>query len=199
MSFIQRVVEELDFQGKTKSQLAESLGINNAVISMWIKRDSIPSADTALKVADFLGVPLSYLITGEKEPESGSTGENSALFERIESEIEKRGMNRSELSRISGIGESTIRNWKKTEPKARMLHDVAKALNLSMEYLLTGKEAGDGKKSGRNLSPGDRADIERFADVYPELSRAEKRMIMASLEAAAKSTAAASSGLRATS
>lgn len=199
MSFIQRVVEELDFQGKTKSQLAESLGINNAVISMWIKRDSIPSADTALKVADFLGVPLSYLITGEKEPESGSTGENSALFERIESEIEKRGMNRSELSRISGIGESTIRNWKKTEPKARMLHEVAKALNLSMEYLLTGKEAGDGKKSGRNLSPGDRADIERFADVYPELSRAEKRMIMASLEAAAKSTAAASSGLRATS
>ena len=166
---------------------------------MWIKRDSIPSADTALKVADFLGVPLSYLITGEKEPESGSTGENSALFERIESEIEKRGMNRSELSRISGIGESTIRNWKKTEPKARMLHEVAKALNLSMEYLLTGKEAGDGKKSGRNLSPGDRADIERFADVYPELSRAEKRMIMASLEAAAKSTAAASSGLRATS
>lgn len=121
------------------------------------------------------------------------------LFERIEDETEKRNINRSELSRISGIGESTIRAWKTTEPKARMLHEVAKALGLSMEYLLTGKEPGDGKKSERILSPGDRADIERFAEIYPVLSAAEKRMIMASLEAAAKSTEGASSGLRATS
>ena len=67
MAFIKNVVEELDFQGKTQSQLAEYLGVNKAAISMWIKRDSIPAADTAYKVAQFLGVSLEYLLTGQKE------------------------------------------------------------------------------------------------------------------------------------
>lgn len=129
--FAKRLFDELEFQDKTQKELAEFLGTKSSTVHSWATRDSIPSADTALKVADFLGVPLSYLITGEKEPESESPKQN---------------------------------------------------------------EADD-----RNLSPGDRADIERFAEVYPVLSPAEKRMIMASLEAAAKSTEAASSGLRATS
>ncbi len=74
MAFIKNVVEELEFQGKTQSQLAEYLGVNKAAISMWIKRDSIPAADTAYKVAQFLGVSLEYLLTGRKEsaPESQS-------------------------------------------------------------------------------------------------------------------------------
>lgn len=73
MAFIKRVIEELDFQGKTQSQLAEYLGVNKAAISMWIKRDSIPAADTAYKVAQFLGVSLEYLLTGEKKEEAPKT------------------------------------------------------------------------------------------------------------------------------
>lgn len=120
------------------------------------------------------------------------------LFERIEDEIEKRNITRAELSRISGIDESTIRNWKKTEPKARMLYDVAQALGLSMEYLLTGKD-GAKPRPAENLASEDIRDIERFALVYPLLGGAEKRMIMASLEAAAKSIEAASYASRAIS
>ena len=73
MAFIKRVIEELDFQGKTQSQLAEYLGVNKAAISMWIKRDSIPAADVAYKVAQFLGVSLEYLLTGEKKEEAPKT------------------------------------------------------------------------------------------------------------------------------
>lgn len=139
MTFIKRVLDELEFQDKTKSQLAESLGINSAVISMWIKRDSVPAADTALKVARFLNVPLEYLLTGEGSPH---------------------------------------------EEAPEVPQEEAKPI-MRME--------------GADLSAEDARDIKRFALVYPLLSAPEKRIIMASLEAAAKSIEAASYESRAIS
>lgn len=66
MSFMSNVVSELKYQGKTQSALAEFLGLKKGTITAWIARDSVPAADVALRVADFLGVPLSYLVTGER-------------------------------------------------------------------------------------------------------------------------------------
>lgn len=66
MSFVKNVLTELEYQGKTQSELANAVGIKKSAISMWIARDSVPAADVALRVADFLGVPLSYLVTGER-------------------------------------------------------------------------------------------------------------------------------------
>ncbi len=113
------------------------------------------------------------------------------LFERIESEIEKRGMTRSDLSRLSGIGESTLRAWRTTEPKARMLYAVAKALNLTMEYLLTGQKKESAPQSPllslpENVAPEDLKDLRSIAETYPRLASSQKQMIMACLKAASE-------------
>lgn len=68
------------------------------------------------------------------------------VFDRISFELDRRGRTRADLCRASGIDESTIRNWKKTEPKAAMLKKVADALNVTMDYLLT----GEGRESPAN-------------------------------------------------
>lgn len=67
MSFVNNVLSELNYQGKSQSDLANSIGLKKSTISMWITRDSVPAADVAQRVADFLGVPLRYLLTGERE------------------------------------------------------------------------------------------------------------------------------------
>lgn len=62
MNFWERVDEELAYLGKTRKELAQAAGFNVTNISFGIKRNSVPYADTALKIAQFLGVSLDYLL-----------------------------------------------------------------------------------------------------------------------------------------
>ena len=62
MNFWKKVDSELSYLGKTRKELAVAVGFDAATISFGIKRNSIPAADTALKVARFLGVSLDYLL-----------------------------------------------------------------------------------------------------------------------------------------
>lgn len=68
--FAKRLFDELDFQNKTQKQLADFLGTKSSTVHGWSIRDSIPAADTAYKVAQFLGVSLEYLLTGQKKEEA---------------------------------------------------------------------------------------------------------------------------------
>lgn len=65
--FLKRVLEELDFLNASKAELARFLNIRKSTVYSWFERNTVPAADTALKIADFLNVPLEYLITGKKD------------------------------------------------------------------------------------------------------------------------------------
>lgn len=58
MNFWENVEFELDKQGKYKKELAQAVGINASNFDKGKTRNSIPAADTALKIARFLKVPL---------------------------------------------------------------------------------------------------------------------------------------------
>ena len=67
MNFWKKVDSELSYQGKSRKELAAAVGVDAANISFGIKRNSIPAADTALKVARFLDVSLDYLLDMPKD------------------------------------------------------------------------------------------------------------------------------------
>ncbi|MCQ2082550.1 MAG: helix-turn-helix domain-containing protein [Lachnospiraceae bacterium] len=92
---------------------------------------------------------------------------NSELFERIEFELDKRGLYRADLSRITGINEANFRNWKRgTMPAADALYKVAEQFDVSMEYLLTGKH------KTKNVELSDRE--KTIIDSYRSLSEHDK-------------------------
>jgi transcriptional regulator with XRE-family HTH domain len=51
--------------GKTQKWLAGETNIAKTVINSGISRNSSPSVDTALKIAQTLGVSVEYLVTGK--------------------------------------------------------------------------------------------------------------------------------------
>lgn len=65
--FLKRVLEELDFLNTSKAELARFLNVRKSTVYSWFERNTIPAADTALKIADFLNVSLEYLVTGKKD------------------------------------------------------------------------------------------------------------------------------------
>lgn len=66
--FLLRLENELNFLNQTKADLARFLEIRKSTVYSWWERDTIPAADTALKISRFLNVSLEYLITGKNPP-----------------------------------------------------------------------------------------------------------------------------------
>ena len=62
MGFWHNVENECEYRGISRKELASAADFSVHTISNGIKRNSIPYADTALKVAKFLGVSLEYLL-----------------------------------------------------------------------------------------------------------------------------------------
>lgn len=66
MNISQRVIWELDRQGKKQKDLSAFTGISTSAISAWNKNGTQPASDKLSLIADFLGVSLEYLITGQE-------------------------------------------------------------------------------------------------------------------------------------
>lgn len=62
MSFWANVDSELKFQGISRKELSYLVNVKEMTIHKGIERDSVPSADTALKIAKALNVSLEYLL-----------------------------------------------------------------------------------------------------------------------------------------
>ena len=98
MNFWERVDSELKYLGKTREELAAAVGFDAANISFGIKRNSVPYADTALKVARFLGVSLEYLLD-MNEP----INQNSESLQISEIENRLRRFSQNDLDAVLSI------------------------------------------------------------------------------------------------
>ena len=91
--FWKRVDEELDYLGKNRAYLSKKCGFSLANIGKGIKLGSIPSADTAIKIAKVLGVSVEYLVNGTESQNSSKNHEeeqNQLRLYRKHSEIIKK-------------------------------------------------------------------------------------------------------------
>ncbi len=63
----------LEERGVTSAAVAKATGISAATLSEWRKGKYVPKAEKLQKVADYFGVPVDYLMTGNARDESGRT------------------------------------------------------------------------------------------------------------------------------
>ena len=62
--FKERLLDELNYQGFSKIDFAEKVGISINTLNMYLYRGSIPAADVAVKMAEVLHTTTEYLILG---------------------------------------------------------------------------------------------------------------------------------------
>ena len=63
-SFRERFSDGLNYQGISKTDFAEKVGISINTLNMYLYRGSIPAADVAVKMALALNTTAEYLVTG---------------------------------------------------------------------------------------------------------------------------------------
>lgn len=84
----------LDKYGVTAYKVAKETGVTTATLTNWKKGKYTPKPDKLQKIADYFGVPLSYLLTGKAEEEVKS--KSPELTAKDERDIAK------DLDRIMG-------------------------------------------------------------------------------------------------
>ena len=66
--FVTRIDNLLTEQNKKRSDLYEYVKeINSHSMYDWLRRNTVPSANIAVKIAQFLGTSVEYLVTGEEK------------------------------------------------------------------------------------------------------------------------------------
>ena len=94
------------------------------------------------------------------------------FFERLKAELEYLGFSQKELSARTGISINTIRGWfsKKVFPDLESAYKISQVLNVSLEYLLTGKSTS---KNDPEIPHDDKALLE----TYHSLSDHDKKVL----------------------
>lgn len=65
--FLERLKDELSYQGLTQKELSERTDISVNTIRGWFSKDLVPDVFNAVKVAKALNTTVEYLVTGEEE------------------------------------------------------------------------------------------------------------------------------------
>lgn len=86
MEIIERIYDTLDRTDKRAYELCNLLGIRTSTMSTWKSRTNDPPAKYMKTIADFLGVSLDYLLTGQETPvRKNTTPEEDDLLELFRS------------------------------------------------------------------------------------------------------------------
>jgi len=65
--FSQRLRSEIEYLGLTQKEFAAKAGIKKRALDAYLRsQQSMPPADTAVKMASALGISVEYLITGKE-------------------------------------------------------------------------------------------------------------------------------------
>lgn len=93
------------------------------------------------------------------------------IVERIKMKCKEKGTSMNALEKELGFGNGSIRLWDKKEPGSQKVILVAERLDLSLDWLLTGKESG-------NLTPEE----QQLIDYYRKADDRGKRSILRTAE-----------------
>ena len=86
MEIIERISQLLDEKHKRAYALCEKLNIRTSTMSTWKARTNDPPAKYMKTIADFFGVSLDYLLTGQEAPVRKTTSmEEDELLELFRS------------------------------------------------------------------------------------------------------------------
>lgn len=94
------------------------------------------------------------------------------IVERIKAKCKEKGTSMNALEKKLGFGNGNIRRWETQVPGSDKVLAVANTLEVSIDWLLTGKEAAD-------LTPEE----QRLVDYYRKADDRGKRSILRAAEA----------------
>jgi len=186
--FVERIDDSLKRINKKRQALAEYCGVTVQSISDWARRGNLPQADTTKRIADFLGVSIELLVDDDYQTQWNEVVDEDTkqaivspceICYRIDSLIKEKStvsvqdsddIFYAEILDIFSVAQIYAMKNNQYEPTNLQLFKVAKRYGVSLDWLISGTLADDGK----NLSPhlaglaGKYTNLLKFYNSLPE-------------------------------
>ena len=174
MSFVNNVDILLKQKGLLRADIIRATEISESSFRRWLT-GSVPAADTALKIAQYLGTTVEALMSDEQAPD---TWHPSVLVQNIEARLQQLCLTPDEFCKIIGIDKATYNSWSKGNlPPLDLIPKINKVLGSDYYGLLftvpsVGTVAEEPREYGKNelfgkieqLKPSDKELIEKLID-----------------------------------
>lgn len=99
-----------------------------------------------------------------------------SVYKRIEALRNERGISQGKLEKELGFSNGSISKWKNSTPTFDRLKKIADYFDVSVDYLMTGKEALEKKEV--SLTPKDERDIaKRLEDTLADLESNQEALM----------------------
>lgn len=142
--FGQRIVELRKRQGLTQAELAKTIGISRSALSLYEIEKREPDIETLGKLATLFNVPVGYILGNEHEiidyaNYTMDIPEFALDFKmRIRTLLSEQKMSEDEFAKRTGFHKEEKDNYLygNKVPSIEDLIKIAKALNVSVDYLL---------------------------------------------------------------
>ena len=133
--YLKEVIEE---QGLKKVQFAESVGVSSSVIIRATLFQIVPSVKTLIKIADYLQVPIMFMLGEEEYADFLPAKEPTNFFERLEQLAQEKDVKYSEFSHTMSFAPNAVYEWIRTNslPSLDYLVELAEYFDVSVDYLL---------------------------------------------------------------
>lgn len=135
---VYRIDIMLEHINKKRADLCSALNISKQSISSWKALKSYPSVDTAIKIANYLGVSIDWLLNGQlKQTDNKPSDIANYIIEREKQLLPTEYQEKVPLIEKI-VSEEKFENWKnnRIEPTLDELIGVASALNITLDELL---------------------------------------------------------------
>lgn len=130
----------------TLKKVSNDTGIPVTTLSGYKKNLRTPKKGNAIKLADYFGVSIPYLLGVDDEPTNNNLTDSN-IFSKL---VIEKGKTLKEISEETGIGYSTIGNYNQGSriPKSENAYILADYFGVSVAYLL-GLENMDSKRDNQ--------------------------------------------------
>ena len=132
-------LSELIFERETNaSQLSKVLGCSNSTISDYLKGIRMPSAEMAVRLADYFNCTVDFLFGIKDHNEATKFRTCPPFSERLPVFCKECNTTRYKIQQKTGISESNLRYWAQGKKKPSILGIVriAEKYDVSVDFVL---------------------------------------------------------------
>ena len=133
--YLNEMIGELDLK---KVQFAEAAGVSTSVIIRATVYQIVPSIKSLIKIADYLQVPIMYMLGESEQAYFSFAKEPTTFFERLEQLTLEKDEKYSALSHTMSFATNAVYEWIRTNslPSLDYLKQLANHFDVSVDYLL---------------------------------------------------------------
>ena len=145
-----RIGELINSSDKSLKQIGQEININYETLSAYKRQLRRPKKENAKILAEYFGVTLSYLLGLDDD----SCIDESKKMTPFQSLVRDRGISLKEISEATGIGYSTLGNYKQgsRSPNAKNAQLLSEYFEVSIPYLLGYEENFTDNKPNATIS-----------------------------------------------